>query len=98
MHARREQPLPEQRPLQGDGGLADADGRRGTGRRSPGTSDTGQFWFFSSQNVEMVVKVLNGCGFNQRYWVFAGGLTNVQVTLTVTDMANGHGQDVHESR
>jgi len=57
----------------------------GLGTAIPGTSDTGQFWFFSSQNVEMVVKVLNGCGFNQRYWVFAGGLTNVQVTLTVTD-------------
>jgi hypothetical protein len=61
----------------------------GLGTAIPGTSDTGQFWFFSSQNVEMVVKVLNGCGFNQRYWVFAGGLTNVQVTMTVTDMANG---------
>ncbi|MGH9399710.1 MAG: hypothetical protein ACRD00_05035, partial [Thermoanaerobaculia bacterium] len=53
-----------------------------------GTSDTGQFWFFSSSNVEIVVKVLNGCGVNTRYWVFAGGLTNVQVTLTVTDMSN----------
>lgn len=61
----------------------------GLGTAIPGSSDTGQFWFFSSQNVEMVVKVLNGCGFNQRYWVFAGGLTNVQVTMTVTDMANG---------
>ncbi|MEO8189643.1 MAG: hypothetical protein ABI682_04825 [Acidobacteriota bacterium] len=61
----------------------------GTGTAIPGTSDTGQFWFFSSQNVEMVVKVLNGCGFNQRYWVFAGGLTNVFVTMTVTDAANG---------
>ena len=61
----------------------------GTGTAIPGTTDTGQFWFFSSQNVEMVIKVLNGCTFNQRYWVFAGGLTNVQVTTTVTDMANG---------
>ncbi len=61
----------------------------GTGTAIPGTADTGQFWFFSSDNVEMVVKVLNGCGFNQRYWVFAGGLTNVKVTLTVTDMSNG---------
>ena len=61
----------------------------GTGTAIPGTSDTGQFWFFSSQNVEIVVKVLNGCGFNQRYWVFAAGLTNVQVTMTVTDMSNG---------
>jgi streptogramin lyase len=49
------------------------------------TSDTGYFWFFNSTNVEMVVKVLNACGINQRFWVFAGGLTNVQVDLTVTD-------------
>ncbi|MEO8432799.1 MAG: hypothetical protein ABI592_14920 [Acidobacteriota bacterium] len=61
----------------------------GAGTAIPGTADTGQFWFFSADNVEMVVKVLNGCGFNQRYWVFAGGLTNVKVTLTVTDMSNG---------
>ena len=27
----------------------------------------------------------HACGLNDRYWVFAGGLTNVEVTLTVTD-------------
>ena len=36
----------------------------------------------------MVIKVLNGCGINNAYWVFAGGLTNVRVTMTVTDMSN----------
>jgi hypothetical protein len=60
----------------------------GNGTAIPGSSDTGQFWFFSSANVEIVVKVLNGCGVNNNYWVFAGGLTNVKVTLTVTDMSN----------
>lgn len=60
----------------------------GTGTAIPGSSDTGQFWFFSASNVEMVVKVLNGCSINTRYWVFAGGLTNVKVTMTVTDMQN----------
>ncbi|MBV8199808.1 MAG: hypothetical protein JOZ15_04205 [Acidobacteria bacterium] len=49
------------------------------------TSDTGYLWFFSDTNVEAVVKVLDGCGLNSRWWVFAGGLTNVAVTLTVTD-------------
>jgi len=53
------------------------------------TGDTGYFWFFSSNNVEMVVKVLNGCGLNSRYWVFAGGLTNVFVTIQVTDTQTG---------
>jgi hypothetical protein len=61
----------------------------GNGTAIPGTSDTGQFWFFSSSNVEMVIKVLNGCSINNNYWVFAGGLTNVMVTMTVTDMSNG---------
>jgi hypothetical protein len=60
----------------------------GNGTAIPGSSDTGQFWFFSASNVEMVVKVLNGCSINTRYWVFAGGLTNVKVTMTVTDMQN----------
>jgi hypothetical protein len=53
------------------------------------TDETGYLWFFSNTNVEAVVKVLNACGFNQSFWVFAGGLTNVQVTLTVTDSNTG---------
>lgn len=54
------------------------------------TDETGYLWFFSSTNVEAVVKVLNACGLNSRYWVFAGGLTNVQVVLTVTDTETGN--------
>lgn len=53
------------------------------------TSDTGYFWFFNAANVEMVIKVLNACTLNSRYWVFAGGLTNINVIVTVTDLQNG---------
>ena len=53
------------------------------------TDETGYFWFFSDTNVEAVIKVLNACTFNQKFWVFAGGLTNVQTTLTVTDSSTG---------
>lgn len=53
------------------------------------TDDSGYLWFFSPSNIELIVKVLNGCGVNNRYWVFAGGLTNVQVLLIVTDTENG---------
>ncbi len=67
----------------------DTDSASGDGKAVAVTSDTGYFWFFSPSNVEMVVKVLNGCGLNQNYWVFAGGLTNVGVTLTVTDTQTG---------
>ncbi|MEO8191068.1 MAG: hypothetical protein ABI682_12065 [Acidobacteriota bacterium] len=61
----------------------------GVGNAVSLTSDTGYFWFFSANNVEMVIKVVNGCGFNSRYWAFAGGLTNVSVTMTVTDTQSG---------
>ena len=50
------------------------------------TSDSGYFWFFDAGNVELIVKVLNACALTGgKFWVFAGGLTNVGVTLTVTD-------------
>ena len=65
------------------------DGRTGAGNAVPPTADTGYFWFFDSSNVEMITKVLNACGVNQRIWVFGGGLTNVEVTMTVEDTANG---------
>jgi hypothetical protein len=37
----------------------------------------------------MLVKVLNACGLNQRYWVFYAATTNVEFTLTVTDTQTG---------
>ena len=53
------------------------------------TADTGYFWFFDEENVEVLVKVLDGCQFNNRYWVFAGGLTDVEVELEVRDSVTG---------
>jgi len=64
-------------------------GNTGAGRAVELTSDTGYFWFFDQTNVEVVVKVLDGCGVNGRYWVFAGGLTNTRVRITVTDTRTG---------
>jgi hypothetical protein len=66
-------------------------GQNGHGHAVAETSDTGLFWFFSANNIEVIVKVVSGCDFdlNHRYWVFAAGLTNVQVTLTVTDTSTG---------
>ncbi len=55
----------------------------------PLTADTGYFWFFDPSNVELVVKVLDGCAVNGNFWTFAGGLTNVGVALQVTDTRTG---------
>ena len=49
------------------------------------TSDTGYFWFFEPDNVEVVVKVLDACSFDGHFWVFAAGLTHVEVELRVVD-------------
>jgi pimeloyl-ACP methyl ester carboxylesterase len=65
------------------------DGRGGAGRATRLTASAGDFWFFHSDNIEVVVKMVDGRSFNSRFWVFAGGLTNVAVTLTVTDMQTG---------
>jgi hypothetical protein len=34
-------------------------------------------------------QALAGCGVNDRFWVFASGLTDVQVLITVTDTQTG---------
>jgi hypothetical protein len=68
---------------------ATTDGKNGSGQAVPLTGDTGYFWFFSSNNVEMVIKVVDGRPLNNRFWVFAGGLTNVNVVITVTDTQTG---------
>lgn len=64
-------------------------GASGSGQGTRLTADSGFFWFFDPANIELTVKVLNGCGFNDRYWVFLSGLTNVEVTVTVTDTQTG---------
>jgi hypothetical protein len=63
--------------------------RSGSGTAAPLSSDTGYFWFFSSGNVELVVKVLDGRVLNNKFWVFYGALSDVEYNLTVTDTATG---------
>jgi hypothetical protein len=61
-------------------------GDRGPGTVVPlGLDDSGLFYFFQPDNIEMIAKVLDGCGTNDRFWVFAAATTNVEYTITVTD-------------
>ena len=60
-------------------------GRTGRARAVPLTGDTGAFWFFDEANLELIIKTLDACSFAGRYWVFAAGLTDVEVDLTVAD-------------
>jgi len=54
-----------------------------------GTPDSGLFWFFAPTNWEMLLKILDGCGINNRYWVFMAATTNVEFTLRITDTFTG---------
>ena len=67
----------------------DFDGNRGAGTAVPLTPDTGYFWFFGPENVEAVIKVLDGHALNGHDWVFYGALSNVEYSLTVTEVATG---------
>jgi hypothetical protein len=51
----------------------------------PIASDSGAFTFFSANNLELLVKVVDGGAFNGRIWVFIGAASNVEYTVTVTD-------------
>ncbi|MFA6959069.1 MAG: LamG domain-containing protein [Thermoanaerobaculia bacterium] len=50
---------------------------------------SGLFQFFGPDNWEILVKALNGCGLNNRYWVFSAATTNVFYRLDVTDVKSG---------
>ncbi|MEO8431223.1 MAG: hypothetical protein ABI592_06900 [Acidobacteriota bacterium] len=67
----------------------DFQGNTGSGQAISLTGDTGYFWFFSANNVELIVKVLDGRALNSHFWVFYGALSNVEYTLTVTDSVTG---------
>ncbi|MGH9363180.1 MAG: S8 family serine peptidase, partial [Thermoanaerobaculia bacterium] len=70
-----------------------AGGITGAGKAIPlaglGVADGGLFWFFAPENPEMLVKVLDGCGVNGKYWVFYSAGTNVGFVVTVDDTATG---------
>ena len=45
--------------------------------------------FVLENNWEILLKVLDACDFNDRFWVFAAATTNVEYTLRVTDTETG---------
>jgi photosystem II stability/assembly factor-like uncharacterized protein len=64
-------------------------GTNRSGQALPLTADTGAFWFFTPNNLELVVKVVDGRPFNGHFWVFAGALSDVAYEITVTDTVSG---------
>jgi len=52
------------------------------------------FYFFDPANFEMGVKMVDACSFNDSFWIFASGLTNVAYTITIFDTFTGQSRQV----
>jgi hypothetical protein len=72
-----------------------ANGETGYGHALPYSDETGLFWFFDAQNVELIVKALDGRAVNQRYWLFYGALSDVEYWVTVKDQVTGAKREYH---
>jgi hypothetical protein len=52
---------------------------------APAIGESAFFWFFSPDNLEIFVKVLDGTAINQRYWVYFGSMTDVPYRIEILD-------------
>jgi len=59
------------------------------------SDESGLFWFFEPENIELVVKVLDGRALNDRYWVFFAAMSDVEYWITVRDAETGASQTYH---
>jgi hypothetical protein len=67
----------------------DASAVSGAGYAMDVADDWGYFWYTDPRYIDAAVKVLDGCGINGRYWVFATLLSDFEQTLTITDTSHG---------
>ena len=51
----------------------------------PRTRDSGLFYFFSYNNWEVLLKVLDGCANNNHHWVYAASATDLGLNMVVRD-------------
>jgi len=52
------------------------------------TAEAGYFWFFNPENIEVTVKLIDGHAVNNHYWLFLSGMTDLGLTVTVTNFGN----------
>lgn len=59
----------------------------GIARVVPLNANSGTMTFFSPQVSEVLIKVLDACALNNRFWVYGAAATDVGYDITVTDTA-----------
>ena len=83
---------PQTTPLVFDGGYnvrmcyETSEGTVGEGKAGVWASgQSGLLWFFTRDNAEVLIKVLDGCGFNNHRWVYVAPVTDLAFNLYVVD-------------
>jgi hypothetical protein len=61
----------------------------GVARVVPLNANSGTMTFFSPQVSEVLIKVLDACALNNRFWVYGAAATDVGYDITVTDTVTG---------
>jgi hypothetical protein len=67
----------------------------GLGRAVAGTNNAGYFWFFTQDNLELVVKMIDARPFDGHFWVFWTGLSDVKYNIEVKDTETGETWEFH---
>lgn len=62
---------------------------------SAGTSDSALFYWTNPNNWEVLIKAINACSLNNRYWIYFAAATNVGYRVTVTDTLIGGSPKVY---
>jgi plastocyanin len=74
----------------------DFEGGSGPGMAVPNTPDSGFFYFFSQNNLELLAKMVNGCGTQfDAFWFFYAAASNVELDYEVLDTVAGVTKTYH---
>ncbi len=57
----------------------------GRGVPDPESDQTGLFWFFDEDNIELLVKVLDGRALTGSHWLFYGALSDIEYYVAARD-------------
>ena len=75
--------------------LQEGDSGAGTPVGIDGSDQSALFWFFDEENIELVVKILDGRAINDSFWAFFGALSDVEYWFTVRDHLNSGSRTYH---
>jgi fibronectin type III domain protein len=73
-------------------------GTNGAGTAVPHSDQSGLFWFFGADNVELIVKILDAAPLTSTFWVYYGALSDVEYWITVTDTQTEATKTYHNER